>query len=47
MTLTMIGFGIGFVVGSFLVLSVVCIHMARKHAETLASKLLRPEVKMR
>ena len=47
MTLTMIGFGIGFVVGSFLVLSLVCIHMARKHAETLASKLLRPEVKMR
>ena len=47
MTLTLIGFGIGFVVGSFLVLSVVCIHLARKHAETLASKLLRPEVKMR
>ena len=47
MTLTLIGFGIGFVVGSFLVLSLVCIHMARKHADTLASKLLRPEVKVR
>ena len=46
MTLTMIGFGIGFVVGSFLVLSLVCIHMARKHAVALA-KLLRPEVKVR
>jgi hypothetical protein len=47
MTLTLIGFGIGFVVGSFLVLSLVCIHMARKHGETLASKFLRPEVKLR
>ena len=46
MTLTLIGFGIGFVVGGFLVLSLVCIHMARKHADTL-SKLLRPEAKMR
>ncbi len=47
MTLTMIGFGIGFVVGSFLVLSIVCIHMARKHADTLASKLLKPQARMR
>lgn len=47
MTLTMIGFGIGFVVGSFLVLSLVCIHMARKHGDTLASKLLRPELRVR
>ncbi len=47
MTLTMIGFGIGFVVGSFVVLSLVCIHMARKHADTLASKLLRPGAKVR
>jgi len=37
----MIGFGIGFVVGSFLVLSLVCIRMARKHADTLESKLLK------
>lgn len=41
MTLTMIGFGIGFVVGSFVVLSIVCIHMARKHADTLESRLLK------
>ena len=47
MTLTLVSFGIGFVVGGFMVLSVVCIHMARKHADTLASKLLRPEVKLR
>jgi hypothetical protein len=47
MTLTMIGFGIGFVVGGFLVLSLVCIHMARKHADTLSSKLLRPELRVR
>jgi hypothetical protein len=47
MTLTMVSFGIGFMVGSFVVLSLVCIHMARKHANTLASKLLRPEAKMR
>lgn len=47
MTLTMISFGIGVVVGSFLVLSLVCIHLARKHGDTLASKLLRPEARMR
>ena len=47
MTLTLVSFGIGFVVGSFLVLSLVCIHMARKHADTLASRILRPEVKAR
>ncbi len=39
MTLTLFGFGI-----RFLVLSLVCLHMARKHADTLAYKLLRPEV---
>ncbi len=39
MTLTMIGFGIGFVVGGFLVLSVVCIQAARKHAYALEAKL--------
>lgn len=46
MTLTLIGFGIGFVMGGILVLSLVCIHMARKHADTLSSRL-RPEVNLR
>ncbi len=41
MALTMIGFGIGFMVGSFLALSLVCIRMARKHAVALEAKLQR------
>ena len=41
MALTMIGFGIGFVVGGFLVLSLVCIRMACKHANALEVKLLK------
>lgn len=40
MALTMIGFGIGFVVGGFLVLSLVCIHMARKYGDILESRLI-------
>lgn len=46
MTLTMFSFGIGFMVGSFVVLIIVCIHLARKHANTLAAKLLGPEAKV-
>jgi len=41
MALTMIGFGIGFVVGGFLVLSLVCIRMACKQANALEVKLLK------
>ena len=41
MTLTMIGFGIGFVVGGFFVLSLVCIRLACKHANALEVKLLK------
>lgn len=43
MTLTLIGFGFGFVVGSFFVLSLVCIHRARKPAFTLQSRLFKPQ----
>ncbi len=38
MALTLIGFGIGFVVGGFLVLSLICIHGACKHANALEVK---------
>jgi hypothetical protein len=41
MSLTMTGFGIGFVVGGFLVLSLVWIRRACKHATALEDKLLR------
>ena len=41
MTLTMIGFGIGFVVGALLVLSLVWINLACKHANALEVKLLK------
>ncbi len=41
MALTMIGFGIGFVVGGLLVLSLVTIRTACKHADSLESRLLK------
>jgi len=41
MALTMIGFGIGFVVGGFLVLSLEWSRRACKHANALEVKLLK------
>lgn len=45
MILTMIGFGIGFVVGGFLVLSLVWIRMACKHTNALEVKLLKARMR--